>query len=94
MLQSIGSGIKTSVIKAKNKTLNRLGKIKRFISRYRKCIFITLLTLGIVAMITAMVMEAIDGNDLSQQGIIINHTEERIKNITVSNDKTLIGLNS
>lgn len=94
MLKSISTGIKNSVVKAKNKTLNKLGKMKRFISRHRKCILITLLTLSIVSMVTAMVMEAIEGNDLSQQGIIINYTEEKIKNITVSNDKTLIGLNS
>ena len=94
MLKSIGTGIKNSVVKAKNKTFNRLGKMKRFISRHRKCILITLLTFGIASMVTAMVMEAIEGNDLSQQGIIINYTEEKIKNTTLSNDKTLIGLNS
>ena len=75
MLNSIRSGIKTSAIKAKNKTFNKLGAMKRYLSRYRWRIFWVFLVLGVISMVVAMVMEAFEGNDVSQQGIIINHTE-------------------
>lgn len=94
MLSSIKSGIKASVIKVKNKTFNKLGSVKRSISRYRWRILIVFSIISAVSLVVALVMSAYEGNDVSQQAVIINYTEAQIKDGTYSNKAILRGLNS
>lgn len=74
MLAKTANKIKRGASSLKNSTLNKLGAVKRKAVRHRWKIFTVLLSLTLIAMTVALVMEAYQGCDISNQGVIINHT--------------------
>lgn len=74
MLASIkknGNKMKNSVVKATSAT-------KRWIKKYRKRIIIIFLILLAIGLVVGLVLAAFQGVEITNYGVIINYTEERI----------------
>lgn len=90
MLASIkknGNKMKNSIVKAADGS-------KRCIRRYRKPIIITVLILLALGLIAGLLFAAYQGVEITNFGVLINYTEERIINDTKNNEVNFIGINS
>lgn len=68
------ASIKKSSHKLKENLSSKLLKTRSLLKRHRKKILIIFLILATVALITSLVMKAIEGVDITNQAVLINYT--------------------
>lgn len=90
MLSSIKKGtnrIKSSAIKSANAT-------KRWLKQHRRKLIIIFVVLAAIGLTVGLVLGAWKGVEITNYGVIINYTEEKIINGAYNNHVGFIGLNS